>query len=384
MLLHLIQDDLVFTDFVIEIFNTVAPNQNIYLLSNETHDHNIKYIRNISQIKYAPCGTNEFLSFFDKTKIKAVIIHGMTKQAAEAIIKFGDDIHFHWMCTGYDLYGTYDELNSCLLQPETKKVFRNNHSLGLLTDFLKRTIHKTTGIEMGHKQLFKSAMNKVKSCSMIIDEDFNLFKMLSGSKAKHVPFNYDYLENLVPINLEPYNQGQHILLGNSSSWTNNHLDAFPLLKDLHLYRADIKVYTPLSYGDEAYKKIIAIKGKTILGDQFVPMAEFLPLNEYTEILKKCSVAIMNHNRQQALGNIVLLIWLGMRLYLQESNPVSQFLKRLGIIYFKLNEDFDLTKPQTLQPLSNNEVLANRKALKNHYGKDVVFQRIKHLCEYLMH
>ena len=387
MLLHLIQDN-IFVDTVIELFEIVAPNKNIYLLSDDMNGNEISHIKKNNFIKYAHFDTKVFWSFFDKRKIKAVIIHGMTEQAIKAIHKYSKDIHFHWMCMGYDLYGTYAELNSTLFQPETEKALREYalNNISKLTSFkklVKEIIFKVCGINVGSTRALQSAMNKIKSCSMVIDEDFNLFKSITGTKAKHVSFTYGYLENLVPMHMAPHNNGQHILLGNSSSWTNNHLDAFQILRGLSLNEMGIKVYTPLSYGDELYGKLIIKKGKEILRDSFIPITNFLPINEYTEILKKCSVAIMNHNRQQAGGNIVILIWLGMRLYLQESNPVCHFLKRIGVTFFELNGSLTLTEPLVLKPLSDTEIIANRKALINHYGKDIVLQRTKYLYEYLV-
>jgi len=381
MLLHLIQDN-IFTDTVIELFETVAPNQNIYLLSDTKIVNNIK---NIGRIKSAPYGTEAFWSFFDKSTVKAVIIHGMTHQASMAIHKFSRDIHFHWMCMGYDLYGTYAELNSSLFQPETEHAIQeyNKYRLSGFRKSVKEVIFKITGSALDKGTLIKSAMNKIKTCSMVINEDFDLFKAVSGTKAEHYSFNYGYLEKLVPMNLEPHNNGQHILLGNSSAWTNNHLDAFQLLRNLCSKEKGVKVYTPLSYGDESCKKFVIKKGKEILGDCFVPITEFLPINAYTEILKKCSIAIMNHNRQQAMGNIIILVWLGMRLYLKESNPISHFLKRIGVTFFEINDGQYLANAQALQPLSEPEIIENRKALRNHYGKKLVLQRTNYLCEYLL-
>ncbi|MDZ7680670.1 MAG: hypothetical protein U5J63_02895 [Fodinibius sp.] len=71
--------------------------------------------------------------------------------------------------------------------------------------------------------------------------------------VQRIPFTYYPIEYVIK-NDELRASGSNILLGNSSSATNNHLEAFELLQNLEL--RDRKVVTPLSYGCHKYAKAI--------------------------------------------------------------------------------------------------------------------------------
>lgn len=51
-------------------------------------------------------------------------------------------------------------------------------------------------------------------------------------------------------------------------------------------------------------------GINLFGDNFILLTEFLSPEEYAKILANVDVAIFAHRRQQALGNILALIYIG--------------------------------------------------------------------------
>lgn len=143
----------------------------------------------------------------------------------------------------------------------------------------------------------------------------------------------------------------NILLGNSASRENNHIEAFEILSKFA--DENIKIYCPLSYGDtEEYKKTVIENGKSIFREKFEPITNFMSSNEYAEFFSKMNVAIFNNNRQQAMGNITLAAFLGCKVYLRQNttmwrqyveNGACHFypiedIKKLGIEEFKLIDD----------------------------------------------
>ncbi|MGP4883030.1 hypothetical protein ACTXQV_67810, partial [Klebsiella pneumoniae] len=68
----------------------------------------------------------------------------------------------------------------------------------------------------------------------------------------------------------------------------------------------------------------------IFGDKFLPVVDYMPIQQYVGILINCGFVIMNHVRQQALGNILIMLYLGAKVFLREENPVYTFLKNHGV------------------------------------------------------
>jgi hypothetical protein len=132
---------------------------------------------------------------------------------------------------------------------------------------------------------------------------------------------------------ESIHLGTNILLGNSADPSNNHIEVFNKLTN---YKdSDIKVYTPLSYGNKKYAQNIINQGKKLLGDKFVPITDFMPKEEYLTLLAKIDIAVFNHNRQQAMGNIITLLGLGKTVYLKQDISSAILLKNHGIKTFDL-------------------------------------------------
>lgn len=121
--------------------------------------------------------------------------------------------------------------------------------------------------------------------------------------------------------------GKRILVGNSATPTNRHREVFELLSRFR--NDDIEVYVPLSYGDEAYKTQVLESGKTLLGDIFYPIVDYMPKEDYMRFLSSIDVGIFNHDRQQALGNIYQLLASGAKLYLADDGDTLPHLKSFG-------------------------------------------------------
>ncbi|MCK5532094.1 MAG: TDP-N-acetylfucosamine:lipid II N-acetylfucosaminyltransferase, partial [Halopseudomonas aestusnigri] len=76
--------------------------------------------------------------------------------------------------------------------------------------------------------------------------------------------------------------GLNILLGNSADPSNNHIEALERL--LPFKDQTIKIYAPLSYGDQKHARKVVNQGKAWFGDKFVPMTDFMPFEQYLEFL----------------------------------------------------------------------------------------------------
>ena len=125
--------------------------------------------------------------------------------------------------------------------------------------------------------------------------------------------------------------------------SNNHLEVFEILSKIDLNGR--KIILPLSYGDNKYRDEILKLGNVAFPRNLQPLTKFYPINEYNDIIKTCSVFIMNSYRQQGIGNIFAMLWMGAKVYLDERNTTYHYLKRINCSVFSVNKD--------LNPLNND-------------------------------
>lgn len=124
-----------------------------------------------------------------------------------------------------------------------------------------------------------------------------------------------------------------IVIGNSATDSNQHLDIFQKMK--HLDTEKIKICCPLSYGEAQYREDVIKKGKEIFGDRFYPITEYMSYEKYVDFLNSCDVGIYNNNRQQALGNISLMLNLGKKVYVPELT--KQYYEQFGYKLYSISE-----------------------------------------------
>lgn len=119
-----------------------------------------------------------------------------------------------------------------------------------------------------------------------------------------------------------------IIIGNSATIENHHIEVFDMLE--HLKDENIEIICPLSYGYMDYAKKVINKGKELFGDKFNPITEYMNYEEYIQLLSTCSVGIFNNDRQQAMGNISLLIRMGKKIYLRKGTAMWDNYKKFDI------------------------------------------------------
>ena len=224
----------------------------------------------------------------------------------------------------------------------------------------------------------KKVISQIDYFAPVLEEEYNLFEqtLLDQKRPDYISFNYGVLENDLVKGFENHViSGNDILLGNSSSATCNHIEAIELLSKIDLNNK--VVICPLSYGDPKYQKKIYSVGKQNLLLNFKPLLNLLPIEEYISTVLSCGNVIMNHVRQQAVGNIVLMLYLGAKVFLRKENPVYQFLRANDFTVY-LIEDIQ-TNPEILDKrLSKEEIEQNRTKLKLFWSEDVIMNKTKRI------
>jgi len=100
------------------------------------------------------------------------------------------------------------------------------------------------------------------------------------------------------------------------------------------------------------------------------------------VISSCTAVVMNHYRQQAVGNIIPVLWMGARLYLDVRNPLYHCLKRWGLPVFRIDRDLRPDNPEVFAPLPDADRELARTILNREYGYDTVLARTSRLIKAL--
>ena len=259
-----------------------------------------------------------------------------------------------WIGWGGDYYWLIDTLKDFeIYLPKTKKWAQN--SAYNLIDFLVKDLKKLK------RKKNATILNQLDYFAPALSSEYDLIKSnYKKFKPELVHFNYGYLNNQVIQQLEKLHvAGEKILIGNSATPTNNHLD---VLDDLKGILQEEKLIFPLNYGKDDYKKMLM----HFIHNNFEKaeiLKEFVPNDDFNRILMQCQNVIMGNKRQQALATILLSLYMGANVFLYEKSVNYAFLKKEKFHLYTIEQ---LKKNSSLlkSKLTENQIIANREKI-NH-------------------
>lgn len=377
-IIHIASDEK-FIDAAIYIFEKAFPGRNLFIIPKSSFNRKLIYVKEHENIEIVP--NNRFLLKYLLERIpgyECVVLHSLNEFNSTLFISSSEQEKFVGIFWGAELY--------------TKEVFPDKEFLGKYTSSINLP-KKTTVSERIRAKLItllrqdqalvkgsiKQAASKLMYFAVPYEEEFNFFqnsKIIPGY-SKFIPFTYYPLEFILKGNEGVHINGNDILIGNSANYTNNHLEVFSEIHKIGI--GNRKIILPLSYGDTQYGDHIHSKGVSIFGSDFIPLMHFMPLEQYILTLQRCGIVIMNHFRQQAIGNIVMMIWMGAKVYLNESNSFYHYLKRIGVIVFSIDSDLHKGNERVFTNLEESDAMENRRKITVAFSETTV---VRNLCNSL--
>lgn len=296
----------------------------------------------------------EYVNSFD-----GLFIHFLGPEIRLLLSHASLKIKVFWIGWGGDYYWLINDIHSFeIFKPLT---YQNRYKLPYypLTNTIFKRLRKIL-----HSPLRK-ILNRIDFFSPVLKMEFDIIKNNYSYNFQYFDWNYGSLEDdfiLKNFNLE--DEADCILFGNSSTFPNNFFDLFHAFKKLNLNQV---VYCPLTYGDKNLRKQIIKIGKLSF-DRFIPIVDHLDYESYMSILKKCRNVIMGHLRQQALGTILTLIYLGSNVFLYRDSVLFHYFDNIGIKLKSIEEL--LENPKLLDYRApTEEIITIRKILLSKWGKD---------------
>ena len=289
-----------------------------------------------------------------------VFVHYLSDEKAYVINACGTPEKFYWIFWGYDFYS---KINIQLYEKFTKDLM-----ISLGDDIQYNN-------ENNQKHI-KNAIEQIQYILHYIEEDYYMVKSKYNTDAKMLPFfypnaiDYEKLDNVINFEKEELKLKQKykyvIQVGNSATPTNNHLDIFDILNKKNLN--DCCVLTPLSYGFAPYSNTLISLGNELLKDKFIPIESFIQPNDYFYLLSQVDVAIMNNIIHQALGNILALLYLGKKLYINPKSTTYSFLNRLGFKIYS-TEDLDNRTLEEMMTFTDEYKSSNKCLIKYYFNEE---------------
>lgn len=182
-------------------------------------------------------------------------------------------------------------------------------------------------------EMFRKMMIKIiPRIASFAPGDYEIIKKVYNTKADYFPSMYplpvDFLNFTASSGSEKSNGDLKILAGNSGNPSNLHHEILTRLEPLK--NTTVKIYCPLSYsGNPDYTASVEERGKQIFGEKFIPMHKMLAPDKYLDLLYGIDVAIMIHDRQQGLGNILPLLYFGKKVFMRAGTSSYEYLKSIG-------------------------------------------------------
>jgi dTDP-N-acetylfucosamine:lipid II N-acetylfucosaminyltransferase len=381
MIIHFFNDEK-FVDNAILNFKKFEVEQRFIVIVNESCEvANLKYVKHTKSVEIVEYSKlNLFLRNLPFSNIRSAFFHFLDFIKADILLHFkkhNPSIKAFWFFWGADGY-FLQKFENTLYQEKTKHfLLSQNNALiskikkGIIDLFAKANIYLRD--LRWPNSLLLDAMKQTDYIIPVIPEDYFLLKQKYRFEAEMIEWNYLSIDQL-GMNLDSVVEEDHILLGNSSTQTNNHIEVIDLLTNLDL--GNKKVFVPLSYGDTDYRTILLKYGQEKLGEKFFPIVDFIPLQEYINILRSCGIVIMNHKRQQAVGNVLIALWMGASLYLNEQSTLFAHLKNKGYSFYGLEDLFKKKKDFTFCKLKHQQIATNRNLILRDWSDERITEKTR--------
>ncbi len=374
--LHIVPDHNKFIKDAIDMFDSIAGIENECWTISKNGNSPIHL--NIDKAKGRDYETFTRLCC-ESNAYDVIVIHNFFSIPYHLISKIHPKIKVIWLSWGMDIYdGIYPEFPLIKLN----KTIKSHHiRLFYLRFFniptIKSILSKLIRYKFKAKSIYKKAINRIDYYSGVFPIEWNYLKKQNRFfRAKQIFFNY--ANPLSEFTFENINQDLHICreniqVGHSGYIYLNHLHTFQLLKKINLNKA--KVITPLSYSPNSskYTDLVISKGNQYFGCSFLPIKEFMPYEDYVNTMKSVKVAIFNIQRQCAVGNCLIAIWNGTKVFFPKKSINYEYFNSIGVKVYSIEDE--LNQEIIDKPISDDEILSNRKALINNWSYDLVRNKL---------
>ncbi len=374
MNLHLSHDDK-FLDSFIKNSKKYTNTYNIYVVFSDTNE--LKYTKS-KEVIIAKQSIDEVKKIFLKyPSILNIYFHALSSFYSKLVnqLSLHENFKLIWLFYGFEVFGLNQYLYKLLLK-ETLKVYKQDKNDNFFKFtfnpiYLRRNIIKYihySRIREKEESLIKELIKKIHYLGHFVKEDYDEYIHPLNPKLKFIEWNY-LSDSDLEFNSSDTNLNENkfrILLGNSASFFNNHIDALSIINQKFGHIENLEILVPLNYsGSQFYIHSVINYGKMLFKDKFIPIVDFMGKKQYYDLLKSVEVAFFLNIRSQAAGNINWFLKNNKKVVMHQDSSLYKFYIRKGFKIFSI-KDIDqilISKEVTF----NFEI--NSKLMKVEFGEE---------------
>lgn len=356
VILHVTFDNILF-DTISSNFEKLDGYINIFLEIGFLEEVQFKFISHPELVTVA-YSEEEWLSYFSKPEVDIIYFHGLWQVFFRCYNRIGKDKIVIWYCYGKEIY-EIEPGYPCLMR---QRLFKSRDFFFYYWSFIKRFhfIRSIVGYILPFYDLLRGKLDRRKLLKRIdyiqtpLMVEQNILRKLPYFNAK--PFKMSGRGVAPkPERVVVHDEAGSILINHSAAYTNNVLGVMRALSKIDLHGREL--IFPIVYGwDKVKDKVKEYDG--LNGCKAVYIEDRLPLEEYENMMSKCTHAIYGTLRQQALGNIFGCFKTGVKVFLYKDSMNYKQFKKDGFVVFSIEEmDFEaLSIPMSkTDALHNNEL-----------------------------
>ena len=345
-----------------KVFERYYPNQNI-MIATPPRSGDVAKINLPGQafrwLDYGDSHTYpEILALCEDKKVDRILLHSVFKRNINlaAYLKSHLKCRVYWLFWGFELYNALGEDLGVPFVDEKFNPFkiRTYYYPNRFKHYLR---HLRYGITCS--DILKRAKGVVDYFCFWNEYDYRLYVKYFGDEIKYKYFGY-VCRNRDSKEEQTFDfpeKSRVILLNHQASVTGNHFTLMKKVKELDPNNSFL-IMMPLSYGSKSIRKQCLKVGSKMFLDKFYPILDYLPKEEYFNIINKPQVALFGQKRQEAAGNIGRLLIVGTKVFLREDNPMLSYYRDKGYCVFSFEKD--LNSIEDLNPLTREQMVHNRK------------------------
>ncbi|MFC5465581.1 TDP-N-acetylfucosamine:lipid II N-acetylfucosaminyltransferase [Lederbergia graminis] len=218
----------------------------------------------------------------------------------------------------------------------------------------------------------KKVIKNFRHVCTLVKKDYEIAKEVYNVRGEYLPAMYLSQDRYIAICRQLENATRRkdnivkILIGNSATKSNHHIEVLELLK--RFSHQNIEIYCPLSYGDSSYANEVIEYGTITFKEKFKPIIEFMNMDTYIELLDSMDIGIFNNDRQQGLGNINSLLHLGKKVYLREGTTMWNEIheeKKFVVYPVEMIKSIEF---EELNEFSNEDRIKNKILMEENYSE----------------
>lgn len=372
--IHLFSDKK-FLGWVRQTFRTTGWDSSFVILNPQIKNTSITIDENTLEVSNDSYGQKIVLEKFINRDI--AFHYFMDNVKADIIYRSHPGILHCWCFYGAEIYQQTNLFRRDLYGPATRKLLWSLPEIKFRYD-LRKFYFKFFRLKPPPISSLLRSIPKIHRILWYVEEEIDKI----NTRIKLPPwqfFQFFNFSDIIPSGTGHTDRDtRKILIGNSATVENNHVDVLELLSKT---RENNFTYSlPLTYGQfPRYKTKIKALYENQLGDRVTFLEQHMALESYYQFLQQHPTAIFLHHRQQGLGNILYLLYMGTKVYLSRSNIVFHWLQKNQIKVYSFEDQF-------LQDYNANDLVmddlttaSNRKgiiALLQHNRNEATMQSLE--------